>query len=266
MRMIAMVIAAANTLAAAEIVRTEVEYAHDGVVMKGVLVYDDELVSAGDPKPGIAVFSEWWGRNDYSEQRAEMLAELGYVALAADMYGVGEDGEPRTADDVPGAQALAGELYSDLEVMRGRAAAALDVLRAHELVADGKLGAMGYCLGGTVALELARSGADVQAVVSFHGNLATEMPADAGDIDASVLVCHGAVDPFVPDEQVDAFKAEMESAGVDYQFIAYAGAVHSFTNVAADDYGIPGAGYDEDADRRSWQHMQLVFDEAFADD
>jgi dienelactone hydrolase len=152
---------------------------------------------------------------------------------------------------------------SDRQLMRNRVSAGLAVLRNHDLSDDDRLAAIGYCFGGGTVLELARSGADIAGVVSFHGNLDTPDPSDANNIQCKVLVCHGAVDPYVPAEQVDTFMKEMNAAGVDYQFIAYGGAVHSFTNPNAGDDPSQGAAYDADAARRSWGHMLLFFDEIF---
>jgi dienelactone hydrolase len=190
--------------------------------------------------------------------RADMLAGLGYVALAADVYGQGI----RPAN-VKEASEQATIYYSDRELFRARLQAGLDELKRHPQVDPDRVAVIGYCFGGAAALELARSGADIAGAVSFHGNLDTPLPAAAGDIRGKVLVCHGAIDPYVPAEQVQAFVDEMEAAGVDYQLIMYAGAVHAFTQKGAGDDPSQGAAYQAAADRRSWRHMQDFFAELF---
>jgi dienelactone hydrolase len=233
----------------------EVEYEHGGVKLQGFLAYDD--ASAGK-RPGVLVVHEWWGQTDYPRRRAEQLARLGYVALAIDMYG-----NRTLAKSAEEAGKLAGRFKNDRKLMRERAAAGLDVLRKQQAVDPSKVAAIGYCFGGTVALELARSGADLAGVCTFHGVLDTPNPADARNIKGKVLVCHGADDPFVPAEQVQAFEKEMRDAKVDWQLIAYGGAVHAFTNPDVDKIGLPGTAYSRNADRRSWKAMQVFFDEIF---
>jgi dienelactone hydrolase len=187
-----------------------------------------------------------------------MLASLGYVALAIDMYGKGV--RPQSNEE---AGKQAGIYKSDRKLMRSRAQAGLDFLRKHELVDVTRLAAIGFCFGGTTVLELARSGAELDGVVSFHGGLDTPNPADAENIKCKILVLHGGDDPFVPKEHVEAFEEEMRQAGVDWQLIAYGGAVHSFTNPAAGNDNSKGAAYNETADKRSWQALQDFFNEIF---
>jgi len=230
-----------------------VRYFHDETEMVGALAWDDRFEGQ---RPGVLVFHEWWGLNEYARERAEALARMGYVALAADLYGEG-----RTAQNSKEAGTLAGETKSDRQRMRCRARAALELLRAQATVDPARMGAIGYCFGGTAALELARSGADLQAVVSFHGGLDTPDPAGPGDIRASILICHGADDPHVSPEEVAAFREEVRRAGVDWQMNIYGGAVHSFTNPAAGDDPSSGAAYDPVAARRSWAAMKLFFAE-----
>jgi dienelactone hydrolase len=199
------------------------------------------------------------GHNDYVRRRAEQLAGLGYVAFALDMYGKGV-----RAKDAQEAAQMAGRFKNDRKLMRDRAAAGLDVLKKQPTVDTSKLAAMGYCFGGQVSLELARSGADLAGVVSFHGALDTPTPQDAKNIKGKVLACHGAADPFVPPDHVAAFQKEMEDAKVDYQFISYGpGVLHGFTNPATRTPALKGVAYDENADRRSWRAMQVFFDEIF---
>ncbi len=233
-----------------------VEYRHGGVVLEGYLAYDD--AQAGK-RPGVLVIHEWTGHNAYARKRAEQLAGLGYVAFALDMYGKGVH-----AKDARDAAAKAAVFKNDRALMRARAAAGLDVLRRDPHVDPGRLTAIGYCFGGTTALELARSGADLVGVVSFHGNLATPSPADAKNIKGKVLVLHGAADPVVPAAEVAEFEREMKSAGVDYRLVKYPGAVHSFTNPGAGNDPSRGTAYNAAADKESWEAMKEFFERLFA--
>jgi len=237
-------------------IRTEaVDYKDGDVVLEGYLAYDD---AATGKRPGVLVVHEWTGLNDYTKMRARELAELGYVAFALDMYGKGI--RPQTSEEA----AKQATIYrSDRQLMRHRATVGLNQLLDNEMVDPGKVAAIGYCFGGGTVLELARGGADIGGVVSFHGNLDTPNPADAKNIKAKVLVCHGAADPHVPMEQVEAFRDEMDNAGVDWQLIMYGGAVHSFTNPNSGDDPSRGVAYNAAADRRSWQLMQSFFNEIF---
>jgi dienelactone hydrolase len=242
-------------LALAEVRTERIEYRHDDTVLEGYLAWDDAIEG---PRPGVLVVHEWWGLDDYTRGRAEQLAELGYVAFALDMYGKGVH-----TQDPQEAARLSGVLAEDRQRGRDRAMAGLNVLAAHPLVDPQQMAAMGYCFGGTVSLELAREGAELAGVVSFHGSLGTPMPAQADTLRARILVLHGADDPLVPIEDINRFRREMTEARADWQFISYGGAVHSFTNPQADRHGIPGVAYDERADRRSWEHMKVFFAEIF---
>lgn len=242
-------------LAQGKIVTRTIEYKHDGVVLEGYLAYDD--ATAGK-RPGVLVVHQWMGITDHERERARMLAELGYVALATDIYGQGV--RPADAQE---AAAQAGKYRGDTALLRGRVAAGLAELKRDERVDASRCAAIGYCFGGGAVLELARSGADVKGVVSFHGSLDTQEPAQPGAVKAMVLVCHGAADPHVKPESVDRFREEMEKARADYQFIAYSGAVHGFTQKSAGDDPSTGVAYNAIADRRSWQHMQNFFAEIF---
>ena len=254
---LAVLVAAVTASAALGAVQTRaIEYKDGDVVLEGYLAWDDALTGR---RPGVLVVHEWWGLNDYPKQRARQLAEMGYVAFALDMYGKG-----LTATTREGAGALAGKLRNDRPLMRRRAAAGLEVLRKQDLVDPARIVAIGYCFGGTAVLELARSGAEVAGVVSFHGGLDTPDPADARRIKAKVLVLHGAADPGVPPEQVKAFQESMNAAGVDWHMVSYGGAVHAFTNPAAGNDPSKGAAYDAKADRRSWEAMKAFFAEVFA--
>jgi dienelactone hydrolase len=207
------------------------------------------------------VVHEWWGHNDYVRERARMLAQLGYTALALDMYGDGKQ-----ADHPDDAGKFSSEVRANMPQAEQRFRAALAVLRNHSTVDGERVAAIGYCFGGGVVLEMARRGVDLMGVVSFHGSLGTDRPAEKGDIHARILVLNGADDPFVPPEQSKAFRAEMNKAGADYRFIDYPGAVHSFTNPQADSFGkrfdMPLA-YNAEADRQSWAEMQRFFSKLF---
>lgn len=257
-RALAVLLCFALTLAArAEIRVVDVDYRHGDVALRGTLAYDDTIAGK---RPGIIVAHEWWGCNDFAKARAAELARLGYIALAIDMYGSG-----KTTESPEQAGQWASTFMADRALMRQRAQAGLAVLTQHELTDTTRLAAIGYCFGGTVALELARAGADLDVAVAFHaGKITTPVPADSSRIRGRVLILNGSADPFLTPEERAAFHKEMRDARVDYVFIDYAGALHSFTNPGADRYNIPGVAYQQTADRRSWAHMRQMFDEAFA--
>jgi dienelactone hydrolase len=229
----------------------EITYSADGTTLKGYLA---RPAAAGGKRPGVLVVHEWWGNNDYSRKRADMLAELGYVALAVDMFGDG-----KIVDNPKDAMALAGEAGKNLDVSEKRFAAARALLAGQPDVDAGRIAAVGYCFGGGMALQMARRGVDLAGVVTFHGSLGTQSPAKQGAVKAKLLVLNGAADPLVKPEQIAAFKKEMQDAGVPYTFIDYPGAVHGFTSPAATENGkkfnLPLA-YDADADKKSWAEMQ----------
>jgi dienelactone hydrolase len=238
-------------------IRTEtVTYNAGGATLAGYLAWDASQQGA---RPGIVVFGEWWGLNDYQKRRARQLAELGYVALAADMYGDG-----RTAADATEAGNLMNGLFADMEGTTAKVRAAVAQLARRPGVDPARLGAMGYCLGGALALHAARLGLDLRGVASFHGSLGKTHPASKGDVKARVLVCHGEDDSFVSAEEQAAFRQEMDDLGVDYRFIAYPGAKHGFTNPDATEngrkYNLPLA-YNEAVDRESWQEMKAFWSE-----
>lgn len=244
------------TRAAQPTLHTEiVEYQQGDTILTGYLAYDN---SVRGKRPGVLVVHDWMGLGDFYQQKAEKLAQMGYIAFAADIYGKGV--RPKNREE---ARTQATIYRSDRQLMRDRANAGLKVLRNHPLSKNNRLGAIGYCFGGGTVLELARSGAKVAGVVSFHGNLDTPNPTDANNIKGKVLVLHGADDPLVPKEQVAAFTEEMRQANVDWQMISYGGAVHSFTNPKAGNDPSKGSAYNRDADRRSWSAMQLFFAEIF---
>ncbi len=242
----------------AEIETKEVEYSADGVTMKGYLAYDSSFEGE---RPGILIVHEWWGHNDYARKRAEMLAKLGYTALAVDMYGGG-----KTADHPKDAGAFAGEVMSNIDVAKNRFMAAYNFLAKQESVNPDKIGAIGYCFGGGVVLHMARMGVDLKGVVSFHGSIATKYPAKEGEVKAKILVFNGADDSFVTQEQINAFKEEMENAGADYEFVNLENAKHSFTNPEADEFAEKfgmNIGYDKAADEKSWEGMKEFFKRIF---
>ena len=239
----------------AGIVEEKVEYKDGNTVLEGFLVYDDSLAG---PRPGVLVFHEWWGLNDYIMSRSRQLASLGYIAFAADVYGKGIRPTDREA-----AGKESGKYMRDRQLLRSRAAAGLEALKKSKLIDMKRTAAIGYCFGGAAALELGRSGAPVSAIVTFHGALNTPAPGDAKNIRGSVLVLHGGADPYVKPSEVQAFQESMDKSGVDWQFTSYGGAVHGFTNPknGADPSG--GLAYQEKADRRSWEAMKDFLGEKF---
>jgi dienelactone hydrolase len=246
------------TTASAKLQSRAIEYKDGDAVLEGYLVYDD---ASKEKRPGVLVIHEWMGLGAYEKGRAEQLAALGYVAFAADIYGKGI--RPKDGKE---AQEFAGKYRGgDRKVLRSRVNAALDLLKREELVDPKRTAAIGYCFGGTTVLELARSGADTLGVVSFHGGLATSTPGDAKNIKAKVMALHGADDPFVKSEEVLAFQNEMRKGGVDWYFVSYGNAVHSFSNPAAGNDNSKGAAYNEKADKRSWEAMRKFFKEIFGE-
>lgn len=228
--------------ARAEIKMDPVTYQEGTTTLKGFVVYDDATTGK---RPGVVVVHEWWGLNDYPKERARMLAQNGYVAFVADMFGDG-----RTTEHPQEAGEWAGALAANKETARARFMAAYDLLRKNPRVDAERTAAIGYCMGGSVVLRMAFEGVDLDAVASFHGGLFAD-PA-TGPVKASILVCHGAADGFMTEDAVHLFQKNLAASGADYQFISYGGAKHAFTNPGADKRGIPGLAYDAAADRRSW--------------
>ena len=240
-----------------DIQRKTVEYKDGDTILEGVFVYN--AAEKPDAKlPGVLVVHDWMGVGPFAIERAEKLAAMDCVAFVADIYGKGV--RPANATE---AGALAGKYKKDRALLRRRVTAALDTLRQQPGCDPAQLAAIGYCFGGTTVLELARSGAAVAGVVSFHGGLNSPTPADAKKIRCKVLVLHGADDPNVPPAEVAAFEQEMRGASVDWQLIAYGGAVHSFTNPRAGSDNAKGVAYNEKADRRSWQALIAFLRELF---
>jgi dienelactone hydrolase len=239
----------------AQITIEPVEYKQGETVLDGYIAYDASLEGK---QPGVVIVHDWMGVGEYVKMRAEQLAKLGYVAFIADIYGKGV--RPKNTQE---ASQQAGKYRADRPLLRARAQAALDLLKQNPRVDSGRLAAIGYCFGGGTVLELARSGADLAGVISFHGNLDTPNPDDAKKIKGKVLVMHGADDPYVPAAQVEAFESEMRKANVDWQFVAYGGAVHAFTQKGAGNDNSKGAAYNERADKRSFAQMTTFFRELF---
>lgn len=230
-----------------------VDYQHGDDLLKGYLAYDDSILGK---RPGILVVHCFRGLRDFVKERTEQLARLGYIAFALDMYGF----IPKNDQEAFG---LAKSFSEDRQLMRSRARAGLDVLMANPLTDLQRIGAIGYCFGGCVVLELVRSGAEIAGVVGFHAILDTPHREDAKKIKGKVLILHGADDPIVPTDQVLAFQEEMRKAKVDWQMVYYGGAVHAFTMPeVGTDYSKPAA-YHEKADKRSWEAMKIFFQEVF---
>ncbi len=242
----------------AEIKTETVAYGDGDAKLEGFLAYDPSLSS---PRPGVLIVHEWWGCNDYVKLRARELAALGYTAFALDMYGQG-----MVTTDPKQALAWASALKGDRAAMRRRAQAGLTAFLAQKPVDKNKIAVIGYCFGGTTALELARSGAALKGAVCFHGSLDTPNPADAKNIRGPVLVMLGADDPNISQKERDDFQQEMRQAKVDWQLVLYGNAVHSFTNPAAGNDNSKGAAYNEKADRRSWLELQLFLKDIFSEE
>ena len=233
-----------------------ISYSDGGVTLKGFLAYDEKRT---DKRPGVLVMPEAFGLGKNAKARAQRLAELGYVALGGDPFG---DGKEFT--DLQEAIKVAGALMADPAKFRARARAGIDKLASLPQVDSSRLAAIGYCMGGTFALELARDGAPLRGVVSFHGGLQTQRPAQPGQVKAKVLVCHGSDDPMIPVAQVNGFVDEMTQARADWELIAYGNTVHSFTNPDADGTMMPGIKFNAQSDARSWLAMKNFFEEVFA--
>lgn len=240
------------------VVTKEVTYTSDSVTLKGFLAFDE---NQKDVRPGVLVVHEWWGHNQYARKRAVMLAELGYVALAVDMYGDG-----RQADHPEDAGKFAMAVMQNMQTAKTRFGAGLNFLKEQPQTDKGKLAAIGYCFGGGIVLRIAVGGEDLSGVVSFHGSLPTDSVENPRQVKAKLLVCNGADDGFVPAEQIDAFKKAMIDAGINFKFVNYPGAVHSFTNPDADSlakkFNMPIA-YNKQADEESWKDMKLFLEEIF---
>lgn len=241
--------------AQAQIHTETIEYKQGDTVLEGYLAYDSSIKGK---RPGVLIVHQWKGLTDYEQKRAEMLAKLGYNVFALDIYGKGI--RPQSSQE---AGAQAGKYKSNRDLLRARAQAGLAVLQKQELTDPKRVAAIGYCFGGTTVIELARSGADIAGVVSFHGGLDSPHPEDGKHIKCKVLALHGADDPHVSAKDLAAFEDELRQAKVDWELVKYGGAVHSFTDWNAGDNPGQGAAYNEKADRRSWEAMKQFFAEIF---
>jgi len=245
-----------SVAAEAKVVTKTVQYTHEGATLQGYLAYDDASQGA---RPGVLVVHEWWGLNDYAKTRTRQLAEMGYVAFAADMYG-----DARTTRDPKQAQEWSSAVGSKPGLLVARTKAALDILRKQPQTDGRHLAAIGFCFGGGAVLQLAYSGESLDGVVTFHGSLAAPDATQQKQIKSSILVLHGAEDTFIKPETIDAMRKGLDAAGADWYMVTYAHAVHAFTNPDADKYKLPGIGYNEKAARRSWDEMQRFFKEKLA--
>ncbi|MBT3647801.1 MAG: dienelactone hydrolase family protein [Flavobacteriales bacterium] len=253
-----LILSSCGTQHDASIVGEEIMYEGDSITMKGYLAYDK---NATDKRPGIIVVHEWWGHNDHSRNSALKLAEAGYVAFALDMYGDG-----RQADHPEDAGSFAGAVMQNFDGAKERFNAAVETLKKSEHCDNANIGAIGYCFGGGVVLNMARQGAELNAVATFHGSIGPIEAATPGSVNARILVMNGADDPFVSAEAIESFKDEMDSAGVTYEFVNYPGAVHAFTNPGATEKGekfdLPLA-YNKEVDEESWTKLLEFLSQSF---
>jgi len=254
----AILLFAITPLAHATVVGKEVTYTSGDTRMNGYIAWDDAITGK---RPGIIVVHEWWGLNDYSRKRADMLAALGYTALAVDMYGDG-----KTASHPDDAGKFAAAVRSNMDAAEARFTAAMELLASQETVNPEDISAIGYCFGGGIVLAMARRGADLDVVASFHGSVATDKPVERGQVKARLAVFNGSADPMVTAAQLEAFKSEMDNADVDYLLVNYPGALHAFTNPDADTYaekfGLP-LKYDPEADADSWKQLNEQLREVY---
>jgi len=237
--------------AQARVVAKSIDYEHEGQKLQGYLVWDN---AKPGPMPGVLVVHEWWGLNDYTKNRARQLAEMGYIAFAADMFGTG-----KVTRDVKQAQAWYKEATEKPGLLASRSKAGLEVLKKQQGVDTKHLAAIGFCFGGTTVLQLAYSGEPLNGVVTFHGGLVVPDEGQAKAIKTPILILHGAEDTFVKPEAIAAIQKTFDAAKVDWYMVTYAHAVHAFTNPEADSFKIPGIGYNEKAAKRSWEEMGRFF-------
>jgi dienelactone hydrolase len=232
----------------------EIEYKQGDTPLQGYIAWND---TAKGKVPGVIVVHEWWGHNEHARRQARRLAEAGYVGFALDMYGKG-----KVATHPAEAQAFVAEATKDPAVMKARFETALDLLKKDPHVDPARIGAIGYCFGGGVVLGMAREGADLAAVATFHGAIGAKTPAAPGAVKGRILVLTGADDPMVGPDVVDAFKKEMTAARANFEVVSFPGAKHSFTNPDADKAGVEGLAYNAEADQKSWALMLKAFGEA----
>jgi dienelactone hydrolase len=246
-----------STVAFAEVQTQEINYSHDGTKLKGYLAFDDSIK---EKRPGILVVHEWWGHNEHAQDRARKLAEIGYTALALDMYGDG-----KLADHPKKAGEFMNAAFKDWETSQARFNKAKEVLQNHKTVDAKRIGAIGFCFGGAVSIRMARGGADLDGIVAFHSSLPLE-PAIT-NMQASVLVINGSQDPFLKPETVGSFSSQMMAGNVDFTYLNLSGVKHSFTNKQADEFrgkfNIGALEYNKRADERSWAAMRDFFQRIF---
>ena len=242
-----------GTAAHAAVITKTIPYQDGDTALEGFLAYDDRF---SGKRPAVLVVHEWWGLNDYARSRAEMLARLGYVAFALDLYGKG-----KVTQHPEQAGKWMQQINQNIDLWRQRAQAGLEVLKTQPQADPQRMAAIGYCFGGATVQQLAYSGAQLRGVVSFHGSPIPPDPAEIGQVKAKILICHGAADPFTKPEQLQQYLEAMTNSGLDWQMIFYSNARHSFTNPGADKVGMAALKYDRDADQRSWKHMQVFFEQ-----
>jgi dienelactone hydrolase len=250
---------AVSAVAQAEVQGKEVSYKANGTTLKGYIAYDDAIKGK---RPGVLVVHEWWGQNEYARKRARMLAELGYTALAVDMYGNG-----KLADHPDDASKFSSEVSKNMPMAKMRFEAGMNLLRKEKTVEAGKIAAIGYCFGGGVVLNMARMGENLKGVASFHGSLGSNIKIRPGQIKARIVSFTGDEDPMIGADKVEAFKKEMDAANANYRVVTYPGAKHAFTNPGADELGkkfnLPLA-YNAAADKDSWQQATVFLREIFS--
>jgi len=251
------VLAVLTTPALAELKHKVVSYEHEKKTFKGYLVWDDAIKGK---RPGVLVVHEWWGLNQHAKDQADKLAKLGYIAFACDMYGDG-----KVVEHPKDAGKMAGEVRANVKEWQARAKAGLEQLKKSELTDGDKLAAIGYCFGGSTALQLAYTGENLKAVSTFHAALPTPSEEEAKAIKAKIVINHGGDDKFIPEKAIKGFREALDKAKVDYKFISYPGVVHSFTVPGIEKKEVPGLKYDEKADKESWQAMRDLFKSAFGE-
>lgn len=244
-----------STAIQARVITEAVTYTEAGEEYTGYVSYDNAIKGK---RPGVMVVHEWWGLDDYAKRRTEMLAGLGYVAFAVDMYGTG-----KVTDSADQAKEWMTEVTTDVEWWRERAMAGIRYLKNHKLVDANKIAAIGYCFGGGTVIQLAYSGLDINGIVSFHGSLPIADESAFGKIKTRMLIAHGNADPFIPREIVTKFQDTLDKAGANWNMITYGNVLHSFTNPKSDTRGMAALKYDKQADEHSWQAMQLFFEQIF---
>ena len=244
-----------GTTVQAKVLKKAVSYQHGDLQLEGYLAHDDSIEGK---RPAVLVVHEWWGLNDYARRRVEQLARMGYVSFALNMYGKGKvTKHPEQAAE------WMKQVNSNVRLWQQRALAGLEVLKKNPRADTTRIAAIGYCFGGATVQQLAYSGANIKGIVSFHGSLLPPPDDQPKPVQAKILICHGAADPFAEEGAVQNYISAMERAGLDWQMIIYGGAKHSFTNPDADHAGMKALRYSKSVDQRSWEHMKRFFEEIF---